>query len=306
MLGAGGWGTALALAAARAGHETVLWGRDASLIDTMRRKRINQAYLPEVPVPKSIEVTSDIAQVGDASMLLAVVPAQAARSALAPLAAYRGTLISCAKGIERQSGLRMSEVARAVMPGASIGVLSGPTFAAEVARSQPTALVCAMPEIGEATEVTRELSSRFFRLYPSTDLLGVEIGGALKNVVAIAAGAVMGRELGENARAAVTTRGLAELTRLALALGARPETMAGLSGLGDLMLTATSMTSRNTQFGYRLGRGAAIASLRGAGAKLSEGAWTAEAALALAGRHGLDLPITRAVAGRAGGAEHAR
>ncbi|MCB1972243.1 MAG: NAD(P)-dependent glycerol-3-phosphate dehydrogenase [Geminicoccaceae bacterium] len=296
VIGNGSWGTALAMAAVRAGHRPRLWGRDREALRIAAETRMNARYLPGIRLDPAITFEPDIEALADADLLLAVVPAQNLRRVLQPLKNFSGRLISCAKGIERGSGQRMSEIVAEVMPRATCGVLSGPSFAGEVAAGKPTALVCGACEADIARDNAAALSSSGLRLYPSTDLVGIEIGGALKNVIAIAAGVVMGRDLGENARAAVITRGLAELTRLALCLGARPETMAGLSGLGDLVLTASSLQSRNTSFGHDLGRGVPVGTLRGTGGKLSEGAWTAEAALELARRHGVELPITEAVA----------
>ena len=296
ILGAGSWGTALAMAAHRAGHRTLLWGRDAASLRDIDEERENRRYLPGIGIDRQIRIEPRQSRLCTMDMLLAAVPAQAMRDALAPLEGFGGTLLICAKGIERGTGARLGEVAREMLANASIGVLSGPSFAGEVALGKPTALTLGMSDAGDARAAAHALSSGALRIYPSDDPVGIEIGGAMKNVIAIAAGAVMGRDLGENARAAVITRGLAEISRLAIRLGGRPETLSGLSGLGDLMLTATSLTSRNTAFGHALGRGADPTTLREGGGKLSEGAWTASAALSLARRHGIELPITQAVA----------
>lgn len=294
VAGAGAWGTALALVAARAGNEVVLWGRDAAQTARMAASRRNERYLPEADLPDAVEVTSDPGRLAGLDPLLLVVPAQQVRATLKVLPAA-GTLVVCAKGLEQATGLRLSEVVAAERPGTELAVLSGPSFAAEVAQGLPTAVTVAALRQETAVALSARLASLAFRPYPSTDLLGVEIAGALKNVIAIAAGVAMGKSLGENARASLITRGLAELTRLALALGARRETLMGLSGLGDLILTATSLTSRNTSFGHALATGRTAASLMGAGAKLSEGAYTAEAACRLGARLGVELPITQAV-----------
>jgi glycerol-3-phosphate dehydrogenase (NAD(P)+) len=304
VLGAGAWGTALALIAAQAGHEVALWGRDKGQIDEIRRTRENAKRLPGVRLPTAIEPVTEIAPLLTADTILLAVPAQALRQACAPFAATALTLVICAKGVERGTGLVLSEVVRAVCSEAKVAALSGPSFALEVARGLPTAVTVAAKDVALARRLAELLAVRSFRPYPTDDLLGVEIGGALKNVIAIASGAVIGRELGENARAALITRGLAEMARLAEALGARRETLMGLSGLGDLMLTATSLTSRNTRFGYELGRGKAPQALMGLGQPLAEGAWTAQAACELARRVGVELPIieavTRVVAGEMG------
>jgi glycerol-3-phosphate dehydrogenase (NAD(P)+) len=227
--------------------------------------------------------------------ILLVVPAQAIRWACGLLGDGPHRLVICAKGIERDTGRRLSEVVAEACPRASLAVLSGPSFAREVAAELPTALTLAASTQPAATALADLVTSRSFRVYPTDDMAGVEIGGALKNVIAIAAGVVGGRGLGENARAAVVTRGLAELARLARALGARTATLMGLSGLGDLVLTTSSLTSRNTAFGHALGQGRPLASLLAPGEPLAEGVWTAGAACALAKRHGVELPLSEAV-----------
>jgi glycerol-3-phosphate dehydrogenase (NAD(P)+) len=295
ILGAGAWGTALAIAGARAGHEVWLWGRDAVAMAEMQATGRNERRLPGIPLSQTVRPTADLADLDACDPVLLAAPAQTLRE-VAALAPDRARLIICAKGLEQASGLRLSEVVATVRPHATVAVLSGPSFAAELARGLPTAVTLAAPALEGAQELAALLAGPAFRLYPTDDVVGVEIGGALKNVIAIAAGAVMGSGLGENARAAVITRGLAELARLGGALGARRETLMGLSGLGDLLLSATSLTSRNTRFGHELARGASAAELMGAGHALSEGARTAEAAVALGRRHGVDLPISAAVA----------
>ncbi len=280
VIGAGAWGTALAIAAARAGAEVVLWGRSLH--------RLSGRALP-VAV-RATTVPSDLQRVD--AVLLAV-PAQQVRAVL-PLAPA-APLVLCAKGLEQATGLRLSEVVAAVRPGDAVAALSGPSFAAELAEGKPTAVTLAAADLDLARRLAEMLAGPAFRLYPSDDLVGVELGGALKNVVAIAAGAVIGLGLGENARAAVVTRGLAEIARLAEALGARRATLLGLSGVGDLLLTATSLTSRNTRLGHELARGRPLAELTAAGQPLAEGAWTAGAACRLGRAHGIELPIAEAV-----------
>jgi glycerol-3-phosphate dehydrogenase (NAD(P)+) len=293
IVGAGAWGTALAVVAARAGHEAILWGRDPRLAERVAATRENPLHLPGVVLPPSVSPTGCSDAVADAELVLLAVPAQELRGVVAALPRLNGPLVIAAKGLERASGLRLSEVARAERPDAVVAALSGPSFALEVARGLPTAVTVASEDLAVARTVAETLASQAFRPYPSDDLIGVELAGAFKNVVAIAAGVTMGKALGENARAALIARGLAELTRLALALGARRETLMGLAGLGDLLLTATSLTSRNTSFGYALARGGSPEELlRG---RLSEGAFTAEAACRLGRRIGVDLPIAEAV-----------
>lgn len=296
IVGSGAWGCALACAVARAGHVPLLWGRDPGLLRTIAERRENPRQLPGVPLAPQIRVVPDALELAAASVWLLAVPAQALRAVLRVLPPARAVCVICAKGIERGSGLLLSQVVEEVRPGTPLAVLSGPSFAAEVARGLPTALTLAAPRIEDARGLAGRLASPAFRLYASDDVVGVELVGALKNVVAIAAGAVMGMGLGENARAALITRGLAETARLVAAEGGRRETLMGLAGLGDLLLTATSLTSRNTRFGYELGRGARPRDLLAPDRPLAEGAWTARAAVERAARHGIELPITAAVA----------
>jgi glycerol-3-phosphate dehydrogenase (NAD(P)+) len=295
IVGAGSWGTALAIVAARAGHRVLLWGRDVAQIKATNASRENGRYLPGMRLPDAILPTATLARLADAQALLLAVPAQRLREVCRQLPASAASLVICAKGLEQATGLRLSQVVAAERPAAPVAALSGPSFAMEVARGLPTAVTIAADDHALAQDLAAMLAVPAFRPYPSGDLLGVEIAGALKNVVAIAAGVTMGRGLGENARASLITRGLAELTRLALALGARRETLMGLAGLGDLLLTATSLTSRNTSFGFALAHGRTAAELLAAGEKLSEGALTAEAACHLGLRTGVELPIAAAV-----------
>ena len=294
VVGAGAWGTALAVVAARSGHEVTLWARDPAAIAAMRRERMNVARLPGIELPAGVVPTDALAAVADSACVLLAVPAQTLRSVVAGLPAITAPLVIAAKGLERASGLRLSEVVLAERPGTGVASLSGPSFAAEVARGLPTAVTIASERPGLARTLAELLADPTFRPYPSDDLIGVELAGALKNVIAIAAGVTMGKGLGENARAALIARGLAEMTRLAVTQGARPETLMGLAGLGDLILTATSLTSRNTSFGHALALGGTAEALLGHG-RLSEGAYTAEAACRLARAAGIELPIAEAV-----------
>ncbi len=295
IVGAGSWGTALACAVARAGRRVRLWARDPTAVQFMRARR-ESPRLPGVPLPQGVEPTADLADLADCAVLLLAVPAQTVRTVARRIASLPGTPLVCAKGIERGTRLRLTRVVAEETGHRTVGVLSGPSFAREVAEGRPTALTLAAPDLAFARRLAALLASPAFRLYPADDPVGVELAGALKNVVAIAAGVVMGRGLGENARAALITRGLAETARLVEAEGGRRETLMGLSGLGDLMLTATSLTSRNTRFGYDLGRGVPLAELHVPDRPLAEGVWTARAALELAARHGVELPVTAAVA----------
>jgi glycerol-3-phosphate dehydrogenase (NAD(P)+) len=244
VIGAGAWGTAIALAALRAGRETVLWARNPDAVEAMRRERENIRYLPGVPLPPALDLTVNLAEVAGADAIMLVTPAQHLRAACAklePLLRPGTPVVLCAKGIELSTGCLMSEAAEASLPASPVGVLSGPTFAAEVAKGLPTAVTLAIRDQELGARIVETLGSRSFRPYLSDDVMGAQVGGAVKNVLAIACGIILGRRLGDNARAALITRGLAEISRLGLALGARPETLMGLSGLGDLTLTCTSL-----------------------------------------------------------------
>ncbi len=298
VVGAGAWGTALALVAARAGLEVSLWGRDAAQIEAMRRDRVNARYLPGAPLPDAVQPTADLARVARADLVLLVAPAQALRgvgAALAGLMAPQTPVVICAKGIERGAGLLMSEVAGEAMPEAEPAILSGPSFADDVARGLPTAVTLAAFDAGLAARLAAALAGPAFRLYHTTDMRGVELGGAAKNVLAIACGIAAGRGLGASANAALVARGFAELTRFARAYGARAETLMGLSGLGDLVLTCASAHSRNFALGEALGRGVGVGEAT-TGGKLAEGAHTAPVLVEMAAARGVDMPIASAVA----------
>lgn len=298
VVGGGAWGTALANAAAAAGRDVTLWLRDAAMAAALERTRENARYLPGIPLHPRIRATARSADLGSAGAVLLVTPAQTARDVLTRLAPALGagaTVVLCAKGIERTTGSFMSAVASAVLPpGTPVAVLSGPSFAVDVARNLPTAVTLAAADGELAARLARALSGPSLRLYHTDDVRGVEVGGAGKNVLAIASGIVAGRGLGESARAALIARAFAELMRFARAFGGRPETLMGLSGLGDLVLTASSPQSRNFAFGQRLGAGASPEAA--AGGKLAEGAFTATALVALARAQGIEMPIAAAVA----------
>jgi glycerol-3-phosphate dehydrogenase (NAD(P)+) len=295
VLGGGAWGTALAMAAALAGRDVVLWMRDASAARDMAATARNEAYLPGVILHSRIRPTSDPADLAGAAAVLIAVPAQSLRGVLQALALSPGVpLVLCAKGIERSSAAFLSDVVAELRPDSPVAVLSGPSFAADVAKGLPTALTLACGNKGLAEHLAAALSGPSFRVYHGADVRGVEIGGAAKNVLAIACGVVAGRRLGESARAALVARGFAEMLRFARAFGGRPETLMGLSGLGDLVLTASSPQSRNFAFGERLGRGVAVANA--AAGKLAEGAFTASALVQRAATKGIDMPVSGAVA----------
>jgi len=302
VVGAGAWGTALALAAARAGRDTLLWGRDAAVVAAIAGERRNPAYLPGIVLDPPLAATTDLAAAAAADVVILAVPAQSTGAVAAALAAHLapGTpVVLAAKGFDRATARLLSEVLAEAAPTAIPAVLSGPSFAVDVARGLPTAVTVAAADGDLADALAAALAGPAFRPYAATDLVGVQVGGALKNVLAIASGIVVGRGLGASAQAALTARAFAELGRLVAAMGGRPETPMGLSGLGDLVLTATSRQSRNFSFGIALGEGRPGGGSPGDGAgggPLVEGAATAAVAVALARRHGVELPITEAVA----------
>jgi glycerol-3-phosphate dehydrogenase (NAD(P)+) len=294
VVGAGAWGTALALTCARAGREVTLWEPDAAQAAALDKQRETR-FLPGVRIDDAVAIAADIAAVARADAILLVVPAQAVR-AVAKMAAgalaARTPVIVCAKGIERGSKKFMSEVIAECLPSAAPAILSGPSFAADVALGLPTAVTLAAADDELAEALARAIGSTSFRPYHSTDLRGVEIGGAAKNVLAIAAGIVAGRGLGASAAAALTTRGFAELVRFGRVYGARPETLMGLSGLGDLLLTCSSTQSRNFTFGTNLGRGLKPQAIH---AGLAEGVFTASVLVEMARERAIDMPISFAV-----------
>ncbi len=298
ILGAGAWGTALGavLARARAGVVT-LWARRGDVADAVNRTHRNPELLPGIDLPPNLRATT-ILRDAAAEILLIAVPAQHVRTVLSLLSRSvppGATLVLCAKGIERSSGYLMSEVAAEVLPAARATVLSGPSLAGEVARGRPAALALAAGDAGAAQQVSRLFAGSGLRIYENDDLIGTQIGGAAKNVLAIACGLAVGAGYGENARAALVARGAAEIRRLALACGGRAETLAGLAGIGDIVLTCTSPASRNYAFGVRLGAGRGAGPEPGRGRAVVEGAATAAAVRQLARRLRVDMPIADAV-----------
>jgi len=301
VLGAGSWGTALAIHLARVGHDVRLWARDPELAAQMADVRANLRYLPDICLPDRVTpVAGHQAALQGARIVVFAVPSHGLRAvarAVAPAIAQDAVLVSATKGLETGSLRRMSLVIRDEADSARpVVVLSGPSFAAEVARSLPTAVLAASRDADAAAYVQDRFRGPAFRLYVSNDVAGVEIGGATKNVIAIAAGVVEGLGLGHNSLAALITRGLAEISRLADAEGGRRETLAGLSGLGDLVLTSTGNLSRNRHVGLELGRGRALDEILSGMRMIAEGVRTTGAALALGARHGLELPITAEMA----------
>ncbi|MEM8627747.1 MAG: NAD(P)H-dependent glycerol-3-phosphate dehydrogenase [Pseudomonadota bacterium] len=298
IVGAGAWGTALAQVMATAGHEVVLWAHEPETAAAINEQRCNTSFLPDARLHQQITASTDLADLGSCAPLLLVTPAQHLRTVTSQIRQHvRGPtpLIVCAKGIERGSGALMLDVLREVAPDMQHGMLSGPSFAHDVAAGKPTALTLACRDATLGQDLLECLGSRPFRLYWTDDTIGVQLGGAMKNVLAIAAGIVAGRELGASAHAALVTRGFAELQRLGLALGARGETLAGLSGLGDLLLTCGSPASRNMSLGLDLGRGRSLADILSGRASVTEGVYTAAAVLELAQRAQVDMPISQAV-----------
>ncbi|HEY4192432.1 MAG TPA: NAD(P)H-dependent glycerol-3-phosphate dehydrogenase, partial [Mesorhizobium sp.] len=288
VLGGGAWGTALALAMLRAGHRVRLWARDEETVAAINRRE-NRHYLPGITLDPGIEAMSDMAAaLAGTDCVLAVTPAQSLRAVLAAAKDHMPQsvpLVLCAKGIERETGALLSSIVGEILPDNPIAALSGPSFAADVAKGLPTAVVVAAQNERMAGELAARFSARNLRCYSSADLVGVEIGGALKNVFAIAAGAVTGAGLGASAQAAMVTRGFVELRRIGAAFGAKPETLMGLSGLGDLLLTCSTPQSRNFAYGLALGRGEELA-----GRPLAEGVPTAGIAARIALERGIDAP----------------
>ncbi|MFC4626534.1 NAD(P)H-dependent glycerol-3-phosphate dehydrogenase [Daeguia caeni] len=295
VLGGGAWGTALAAMAVNNGHETWLYARDAETVAAINERRQNPRYLGDILLPHGIRSSTDAKAVLEkADAVLVVIPAQSMRQALSGLAdliPLQAPIVLCAKGIERGTGRMMSELVAEILPYHQIAALSGPSFASDVARGLPTAVTIAATDAAIADRLAALLSGPSFRCYSTTDLMGVELGGALKNVLALAAGASTGLGLGASAQAALVTRGFAELRRIGEALGARPETIMGLSGLGDLMLTCSSSQSRNYSYGLALGRGESLENR-----PLAEGVATAPMAAELCRKHNIYAPIISAVA----------
>jgi glycerol-3-phosphate dehydrogenase (NAD(P)+) len=301
VLGAGSWGTALAIHLGRIGHDVCLWARDPSLVADMRARRANAVYLPDATLPESVSVTANIDDaLARAPLVVCAVPSHGCRAVLRRAASHLAagaTIVSATKGLEAETYLRISEVIAQEVDGTHpVVVLSGPAFAGEVAQQLPTAVLVASSDSDAAARVQHEFRGPSFRLYASEDVTGVEIGGAMKNVIAIAAGVVEGLGLGHNALAALITRGLAEITRVACALGGQRETLSGLSGLGDLVLTCTGSLSRNRHVGIELARGRRLAEVLAGMKMIAEGVQTTGAALALGARYDVELPITAQMA----------
>jgi glycerol-3-phosphate dehydrogenase (NAD(P)+) len=302
IIGAGSWGTALASSLAHLGHKVTLWAYEIEVAESIRARHENELFMPGFKLPETVAATHELDRaLADAEIVLTVVPSHVCRSVyeqMLPHLRPEMAFVSGTKGIDTERRLRMSEVIRQVVGkrfAPRLTVLSGPSFALEVARGDPTAVVIASEDHAAARLVQREFSSRTLRLYTSDDVVGVELGGAVKNIIAIAAGVVEGLGLGHNPTAALITRGLAEMTRLAYTAGARRETLAGLAGMGDLVLTCTGHLSRNRSVGVELGKGRQLAEIVGPMRMVAEGVNTAKAAAALAAEKGVEMPITRQV-----------
>lgn len=298
IIGAGAWGTALAQSLAESGREVLMWAREPEVVEAINEQHENTVFLSGIPLNKNIRATGSMSNIADCDMLLIVTPAQYMRHSLSALKgeiAEGKPVVICSKGIEIETGYLMSQVAEEEVPNATIAILTGPTFASEIARGLPSAVTIAAHDKDVAQEIREGLASKTLRPYITDDVLGAQIGGAVKNVVAIACGVLYGRELGESAKAALLTRGLAEMGRLASAMGARKETLMGMCGVGDLMLTASSMQSRNFSLGVALGEGKTIDEIMGERKAVTEGVYTAKALVKMARRQAVDMPICEAV-----------
>ncbi len=298
VIGGGAWGTALAQTLALGGHRVTLWAREPDVVHDIANRQVNRAFLPGIALDRSIYATGDLKQAASGSVCLIVVPAQHVRQVMTEMRAALlpdTPIVMCAKGIEQKTGKTMGDVIGEISPDAAFAVLSGPSFAADVARGLPAALTLACRNEHLGRNLASALSSRQMRLYWSSDVMGAELGGAVKNVLAIAAGIVEGRGLGASAHAAIVTRGFAELRRFGDAMGAKPETLLGLSGLGDLVLTCGSPQSRNMSLGRGLGEGKKLADILGSRTAVTEGVYTAAAVVALARERRIDMPIAEAV-----------
>lgn len=300
VVGAGAWGTALAATARRAGRDVVLQAHETEVAEAINTSHENTTYLPGVKLDDGIRATTDLADIAACDAVLLVMPAQFLRAVTSEMTSlWRDGVpaVICAKGIEQKTGALLSEIAAETLPNAPLAVLSGPTFAIEVARGLPTGVTLASKDPDIATRLSAAIGTSTFRAYRSQDIIGVELGGAIKNVLAIGCGIIQGRGMGDNARAAFITRGLAEMARIAAAKGAEPETLVGLSGLGDLTLTCNAMQSRNFSLGVGLGEGRSLEDILGERASVTEGVFSASSAVQLAASLGVDAPICSAMDG---------
>ncbi len=297
IIGAGAWGTALAQSLANAGRDVLLWAREPEVITSINEQHENTVYLKGVRLNEMIEATHNLDDLSHCDLFLMSTPAQHIRTTLESMkeALTDKPFIICSKGIELKTGSLTSDIAEEIIPQARIAILSGPTFASEVSRGLPCAVTLAMRDKEEGEKVATAIGSRTLRPYLSDDIIGAQIGGAVKNVIAIASGVVQGRGMGESARCALITRGLAEMSRLAIALGANKETLMGMCGVGDLMLTASSLQSRNFSLGFELGEGKTLEEILGDRIAVTEGVHTAKALRVMAKNNNIDMPISKAV-----------
>jgi len=298
IIGGGAWGTALAQVYATAGKNVILWAREDEVISSINTRHENTPFLPGQPISTNIKATGNLADAAKADVLLIVTPAQYLRITLDHLKPHLSDatpLVICAKGVEIKTGALMSQIASEVMPKSPIAILTGPTFAAEIAKGLPTAVTLAMNTKDAAEKLAESLNTRSLRLYASDDVIGAQVGGAVKNVIAIACGVIEGKQLGNSARAALVTRGLAEIARLASALGAKKETLMGMCGVGDLLLTCSSMQSRNFSLGVALGQGKSLKDILAQRNSVTEGVYTAEALMVMAKNNAVEMPISEAM-----------
>ena len=297
VIGAGAWGTALAQSLANSGRDVLMWARENDVVESINSKHENTMYLKDVRLNEMIKATHNMDDISHCDLFLISTPAQHVRSTLETMkdALADKPFVICAKGIEIQTGDLMSEVAEQVIPNAKIGVLSGPTFASEISRGLPCAVTLAMRDKVLGEKVVESMGSRTLRTYLTNDVIGTQVGGAVKNVIAIASGVVTGRKMGESARCALITRGLTEMGRLSSALGAKKETLMGMCGVGDLMLTCSSMQSRNFSLGFALGEGKTLEEILGERIAVTEGVHTAKALRVMAQNNAVDMPISQAV-----------
>lgn len=297
VIGAGAWGTALAQSLANSGRDVTLWAREAEVVESINDHHENKTYLKGVRLNEMIGATHNFADIEDCSLFLVATPAQHVRATLEAIKGHIGNhpIVICAKGIEIETGQLMSEVAKSVLPDTVIGILSGPTFASEIARGLPCAVTLAVEEKAMGEQIVEALGSRTLRTYLTNDVVGAQVGGAVKNVIAIASGVVQGRKMGESARCALVTRGLTEMGRLSSALGADKATLMGMCGVGDLILTCSSMQSRNFSLGFALGEGKTLEEVLGERVAVTEGVHTAKALKVMAQNNAVDMPISLAV-----------
>ena len=298
VIGAGAWGTALAQVLSNGGRDVLIWAREPEVVQSINDNHENGVFLPGIPLHDGLKATESLDEVATRDILLLVTPAQFLRTTLESLKTHITNgkpVVICSKGIEIDTGLLLSQVAEAVVPDATIATLTGPTFASEIAKGLPGAVTIAAHKTDTGRELQEALGVKGFRPYVTDDVIGTQLGGAIKNVIAIACGVVYGRKLGESARAALVTRGVAEIARLGVAMGAHKETLLGMCGIGDLMLTCSSMQSRNFSLGTALGEGKTLEEVLESRNAVTEGVYTAKAALALAKQNAVDMPITEAV-----------